>query len=78
MRILTKQAYAALKFRNYSTVRDWIKSGLISPEALVVVPYGRSQVGIWVERADADLAERLNPARQKGQGFPIATKARSP
>jgi hypothetical protein len=73
MRIMTKRAYASLKFRTYDCVRRWIKAGRISPAALVPVPYGRKQIGIWVERADADLAQNLSPGQQRAQAFPIKT-----
>ncbi len=75
MRILTRREYAAYKMRNYHCVFEWIKSGRISPAALVPLPanFRRKGTGIWVERADADLAERLDPGQQRIQAYPIAT-----
>jgi hypothetical protein len=76
MRILTRREYAALKFRTYSTVCLWIETGRISPDAVVPLPpnRGRKCTGIWVERADADLAERLDPGQQRAQAYPIRVR----
>jgi len=71
MRIVDKSHYAALKMRQYSTLLGWIKSGKISPAALVQLPDSK-RLGIWVERADADLAQNLDPGQQRAQAFPIS------
>ncbi len=70
MRIVTQRAYASLKLRTPSCVGLWIKSGRISKAALV--PFSdRKGIGIWVERANADLAQNLDPGQQRAQAFPI-------
>jgi hypothetical protein len=71
MRIVTKRAYGSLKLRTYGCVLLWIKAGRISADALVPLPYGRKGIGVWVERADADLARNLDPGQQRAQEFPI-------
>jgi hypothetical protein len=71
MRILTRREYANRKFRSESAVHLWIKTGRISPEALVPLQH-RKGTGIWVERADADLAQNLDPGQQRAQSYPIA------
>lgn len=75
MRILTRREYAAEKFRTYSCVCLWIENGRISPAAIVPLPPDRKRkgTGIWVERADADLAQRLSAGQQRAQAFPIRT-----
>jgi hypothetical protein len=73
MRILTRAHYAALRMRTVACVHLWIKNGRISQAALVPLP-NSARKGIWVERADADLAERLDPGQQRAQAFPIAVR----
>jgi hypothetical protein len=70
--IVTKAAYAALRNRSPSAVSNWISKGRISPAALIGVG---TRAKIWVERADADLAARLDPGQQDAQVRPIALQA---
>jgi hypothetical protein len=72
MRIVTKAEYDALKMRPRGATSRWIRTGRISPEAIVPLRH-RKGSGIWVERADDDLAKNLDPGQQRAQDFPIAT-----
>jgi hypothetical protein len=71
--IVSKSDYARMKGRDKAIVTRWLKRGSISEQALV--GKGRN-ARIWVERADADLAERLNPARQLDRERPAIPVAR--
>ncbi|ODA67113.1 hypothetical protein A7A08_01859 [Methyloligella halotolerans] len=62
--IITKGEYARLKGRAPSCVSNWIAEGKITPAALAGTG---TRAKIWVERADADLEERLDPAQQIAQ-----------
>lgn len=65
--LLTKGEYARRKCRSPQAVSAWIKDGKISKSAIV----GRGpRARIWVEQADADLAENLDPSQQWSQKVP--------
>ena len=69
--ILSKSAYARLRGRGPSAVSNWIRSGQLSPPALL--PDGR----INVELADLQLAERLDPVRSAAQRSPVGSNTGS-
>ena len=62
--LVTRSQYARMKGRTPTTVHRWVTRGKISPSALIG---GK----IWVEQADRDLLETLDPAQQAAQARPI-------
>ena len=69
--ILSKSAYARQRGRGPSAVSNWIRSGQLSPPALL--PDGR----INVELADLQLAERLDPVRSAAQRSSVGSNTGS-
>lgn len=66
--IASKGDYAKSHNRSPAWVTKSIRTGKISKAALV----GEGNAAkIWVERADADLAQSLDPAQQVIQRFPV-------
>ncbi len=66
--IVSKGDYARRKHRSPACITKWIKGGKISPAAMIG---SGNAAKIWVERADADLAESLDPSQQLTQRAPV-------
>ena len=73
--IASKGDYAKSHKRSPAWVTKSIRTGKISKAALV----GEGNAAkIWVERADADLAQSLDPAQQVIQRFPVLPNGAAP
>jgi hypothetical protein len=70
--VVSKGEFARQKQRSPSCITKWIKAGKISRDALVG---DGNAAKIWVERADADLAQSLDPAQQAIQQVPVLPTA---
>jgi len=70
--VISKGEFAKQKQRSPACITKWIKAGRISRDALI----GEGNAAkIWVERADADLAQSLDPAQQAIQQVPVLPTA---
>lgn len=66
--VFSVSSFAALKYRNPSAVRHWIRRGKISPASLMLLG---GKVFIIAESATRDLAENLSEPHQRNQLVPI-------
>lgn len=66
--LMSKGEYARYKERAPSAVSNWIAEGRLVPPAII----GEGQrAKVWVEEADRQLAEGLDPSQQNAQARPI-------